>query len=113
MHSASNHDSEQLRLLLQKDGAIFLGIIDKYVKRIKKGGVIIDAGCGTGSYLSALNPYLLNSYHVIGVDNIAPSEETLDYLSSLLYVAITRTRHRLVIPYIKESGFIARMHSCL
>ena len=68
VHSASNHDSEQLRLLLQKDGAIFLGIIDKYVKRIKKGGVIIDAGCGTGSYLSALNPYLLNSYHVIGVD---------------------------------------------
>lgn len=68
VHGVSSHGSEQLRLLLHKDGDIFLGVIDEYVKRIEKGGVIIDAGCGTGTLLSALHPHVLNSNRVIGVD---------------------------------------------
>jgi hypothetical protein len=51
--------------------------------------------------------------YLIGADNIAPSEETRDYLSGLLYVALTRAKHRLVVPYVEESEFIARMRSCL
>jgi superfamily I DNA and RNA helicase len=51
--------------------------------------------------------------YLIGADHITPSEETRDYLSGLLYVAVTRAKHRLVIPYVQETEFIARMRACL
>jgi len=51
--------------------------------------------------------------YLIGADNIIPSEETRSYLSRLLYVALTRAKHRLVIPYVQETEFIVRMRSIL
>ncbi len=51
--------------------------------------------------------------YLVGADHLAPSEETRDYLSGLLYVALTRAKHRLMVPYIEETEFIARMRSCL
>ena len=51
--------------------------------------------------------------YLMGVDRIQPKDDTRDYLTHLLYVAITRAKHRLVIPYVEESEFIMRMKSCI
>lgn len=68
----SNHASV-LGLLLQKDGDLFVRKVKSYIKKVQKGGVIIDVGCGTGSLLDAINHYVPNSYHVIGIDISAES----------------------------------------
>jgi ATP-dependent exoDNAse (exonuclease V) beta subunit len=49
----------------------------------------------------------------MGVDRIIPTHETRDRLIRLLYVAITRAKYRLVIPYVEETEFIARFKNCL
>ncbi len=51
--------------------------------------------------------------YLMGVDRIQPQDDTRDHLIRLLYVAITRAKHRLVIPYVEESEFIVKMKSCL
>jgi SAM-dependent methyltransferase len=47
--------------------------VTSYIKKVRKAGVIIDVGCGTGSLLNGLNHHVLNSYHVIGIDISAES----------------------------------------
>jgi hypothetical protein len=51
--------------------------------------------------------------YLVGVDRIVPSPDTMDIGLRLLYVAITRAKDRLFIPYIRESGLINRMLGCL
>ena len=51
--------------------------------------------------------------YLIGVDRIQPTHLTRVYLTNLIYVAMTRAKYRLVIPYVKETEFIGRMKSCL
>jgi len=50
--------------------------------------------------------------YLINIDHIHPTEETMDSLISLVYVAMTRAKYRLVIPYIEETEFIVRMKNC-
>lgn len=68
----SNHTS-LLGVSLQKDGDLFVQKVKSYIKKIRKDGVIIDVGCGTGSLLDAINHHVPNSYHVIGIDISAES----------------------------------------
>jgi superfamily I DNA and RNA helicase len=51
--------------------------------------------------------------YLVGVDQIIPTDETRDRLIRLIYVAITRAKYRLVIPYVEETEFIKRMKDCL
>jgi len=51
--------------------------------------------------------------YLIGIDHIQPTENTKEALVSLVYVAMTRAKYRLVIPYVKETGLISRMKDCL
>jgi hypothetical protein len=51
--------------------------------------------------------------YLIGVDRIEPTELTRGYLRNLVYVAMTRAKYRLVIPYVRETEFIKRMKRCL
>jgi ATP-dependent exoDNAse (exonuclease V) beta subunit len=51
--------------------------------------------------------------YLTGVDRIQPTHLTRAYLANLLYVAMTRAKYRLVIPYVKETEFIRQMKSCL
>lgn len=51
--------------------------------------------------------------YLMGVDHIHPTDETRNNLASLVYVAMTRAKYRLVIPYVEESEFIERMKDCL
>jgi ATP-dependent exoDNAse (exonuclease V) beta subunit len=49
----------------------------------------------------------------VGADRIIPTDETRERLTRLLYVAITRAKYRLVIPYVEETEFISQMKFCL
>lgn len=51
--------------------------------------------------------------YLIGVDHIKPTNENRKSLISLLYVAMTRAKYRLVIPYVNETEFITHMKECL
>ena len=51
--------------------------------------------------------------YLVGIDHIRPTEKTRDSLISLLYVAMTRAKYRLVIPYLEETELIARMKASL
>ncbi|MBN1832226.1 MAG: NERD domain-containing protein [Deltaproteobacteria bacterium] len=51
--------------------------------------------------------------YLIGIDHIASTEETKEALNSLVYVAMTRAKYRLVIPYIEETELIKRMKDCI
>jgi superfamily I DNA/RNA helicase len=51
--------------------------------------------------------------YLIGVDRIRPTEAMKAYLIPLVYVAMTRAKYRLVIPYVDETELIRRMEGCL
>jgi hypothetical protein len=51
--------------------------------------------------------------YLVGADRINPTDETRDRLTRLIYVAITRGKYRLVIPYVEETDFISRFRDCL
>jgi hypothetical protein len=51
--------------------------------------------------------------YLMGADHIPPPEKTKKNLLSLIYVAMTRAKHRLIIPYVEETEIIRRMKKCL
>jgi hypothetical protein len=51
--------------------------------------------------------------YLVGLDHIHPTDETRQNLISLVYVAITRAKYRLVIPYIEETELIVKIRDCL
>ena len=51
--------------------------------------------------------------YLMGVDHIPSTEKTKKNLLPLIYVAMTRAKHRLIIPYVEETAFIRRMKECL
>jgi hypothetical protein len=50
--------------------------------------------------------------YLVGIDHIHPAEETRQNLVSLVYVAMTRAKYRLVVPYVEETDLISRIKSC-
>jgi ATP-dependent exoDNAse (exonuclease V) beta subunit len=50
--------------------------------------------------------------YLVGLDHIHPTEETRQTMVSLVYVAMTRAKYRLVIPYVQETELINRIKSC-
>jgi superfamily I DNA/RNA helicase len=51
--------------------------------------------------------------YLIGLDHIQPIADMQEALVSLVYVAMTRAKYRLVIPYVEETELIRRMKNCL
>ena len=51
--------------------------------------------------------------YLVGMDHIRSPGDTKDDLVSLGYVAMTRAKYRLVIPYVEETAFIKRIKDCL
>ncbi len=47
--------------------------------------------------------------YLVGIDHIRPTVATNETLVSLVYVAMTRAKYRLVIPYVEETELIKRM----
>jgi superfamily I DNA/RNA helicase len=50
--------------------------------------------------------------NLVGLDHIQASEETREAIMKLIYVAMTRAKYRLVIPYVEETEFVKRMKEC-
>jgi ATP-dependent exoDNAse (exonuclease V) beta subunit len=51
--------------------------------------------------------------YLVGLDHIQATDETRSNLVSLVYVAMTRAKYRLVIPYVEETELIKRIKGCL
>jgi len=51
--------------------------------------------------------------YLIGMDRIHTADKIRQNMTSLIYVAMTRAKYRLVIPYVEETGVITRMKACL
>jgi hypothetical protein len=51
--------------------------------------------------------------YLVGIDRIRPTENTKEAVISLVYVAMTRAKYRLVVPYEKETEIIKKMKECL
>jgi superfamily I DNA/RNA helicase len=51
--------------------------------------------------------------YLVGIDRIRATENTEAALNSLIYVAMTRAKYRLVIPYVEETEFIKKMRDCV
>jgi len=49
----------------------------------------------------------------VGLDHIHARETSKQNLVSLVYVAMTRAKHRLVIPYVEETDLIKGIKGCL
>jgi SAM-dependent methyltransferase len=64
----SNNESDLLGSLLRKDGQLVVCKLRSYVRRVKKGGVIVDAGCGTGTFMHEITDGLTDDCLVVGVD---------------------------------------------
>ncbi len=47
--------------------------------------------------------------YLVGMDRIHPVAKNRKRLISLIYVAMTRAKYRLVIPYVEETGIIEKM----
>jgi hypothetical protein len=51
--------------------------------------------------------------YLVGLDHIHGTDELKQNLIPLVYVAMTRAKYRLVIPYVEETDLIRRIKSCL
>lgn len=51
--------------------------------------------------------------YLVGIDHIRTTGDTKDDLISLVYVAMTRAKYRLVIPYVEETEIIRHIKDCL
>jgi superfamily I DNA/RNA helicase len=51
--------------------------------------------------------------YLIGIDHIRPTDAYKETAISIVYVAMTRAKYRLVIPYVEETEIVARMKGCL
>ena len=51
--------------------------------------------------------------YLVGIDHIRAMKDTKKSLISLVYVAMTRAKYRLVIPYVEETELIKRIKECL
>ncbi|MCF8063041.1 MAG: AAA family ATPase [Deltaproteobacteria bacterium] len=51
--------------------------------------------------------------YLVGVDRIVPPEAATKKVQATLYVALTRARYALVVPYVEETPFIHRMRVVL
>jgi superfamily I DNA and RNA helicase len=50
---------------------------------------------------------------LLGLDFLEPKSWSEQQIEKLIYVAITRARYQLFIPYIVENNFISKLKSCL
>jgi superfamily I DNA/RNA helicase len=50
---------------------------------------------------------------LVGLDQVEPGIWSEDQIGRLVYVAITRARHRLFIPYVEETSLIKELLDCL
>jgi hypothetical protein len=108
------YDTRELpqRLLGKMEAA---GIPTKWVSRDVRAKEDFDITTDRVSLVSVHSAKGLDFdlVYLLGADHLTPTVETRDQLTRTLYVAMTRAKHRLVIPYVEETEFISQMKGCL
>ena len=108
------YDNRHLPLRLQRslDSA---GIPTKWVSEDLRAKEMFDVTTDRVSLISIHSAKGLDFdlVYLVGADRIQPTDDTRARLTRLLYLAMTRAKHRLVIPYVEESEFIQLMRHCL
>jgi ubiquinone/menaquinone biosynthesis C-methylase UbiE len=66
--NTSINESDQTDLLLNRDGQLLTQKAKNYARSIRRAGVIIDAGCGTGTFMKEAISSANSSHNVIGLD---------------------------------------------
>jgi superfamily I DNA/RNA helicase len=50
---------------------------------------------------------------LLGLDYLEPQNWSIEQIERLIYVAITRARYQLFIPYVVENQFVSKLMECL
>lgn len=68
-HFACSSESHSTQLFPQEDAKKFIRKVLTYIRKIQKGGVVIDVGCGTGTLFYDINCWSEQSaYYFVGID---------------------------------------------
>jgi hypothetical protein len=91
------------------------GIPSKWVSRDVRSKELFDITTDRVSVVSVHSAKGIDydMVYLLGLDALSPTEVTRDQLIRLAYVAMTRAKYRLVIPYVRENDLIGRMKECL
>ena len=65
------------------------------------------------STIHSVKGFDYSNVFLLGMDLIKPGRWTENQINKLAYVAITRARHQLFVPYITETTLIKRLKECL
>ena len=101
-----------MRVLMKLEGA---GISTTWVSQDVRSKLIYDVTTERVSLISIHSSKGLDFglVYLLGVDRFRPTDATRAKLTNLIYVAMTRAKYRLVIPYMEETEFIKRMRDSL
>jgi len=100
-----------MRLLRNLEGA---GIPSTWVSQDVRSKEMYDVTTDRVSLISIHSSKGLDFdlVYLVGLDHIHGTEEAGQNLISLVYVAMTRAKYRLVIPYVEETELLNRIKSC-
>jgi len=100
-----------MRLFRRLEGA---GIPSTWVSQDVRSKEMYDVTTDRVSLISIHSSKCLDFelVYLVGLDHIRGTEETRQNLMSLVYVAMTRAKYRLVIPYVEETELISRIKGC-
>ncbi len=101
-----------MRVLMKLEGA---GISTTWVSQDVKSKQMYDVTTERVSLISIHSSKGLDFdlVYLLGVDRFRPTDATRGKLTNLIYVAMTRAKYRLVIPYLEETEFITRIRDSL
>jgi superfamily I DNA/RNA helicase len=97
-----------MRVLMKLEGA---GISTTWVSQDVRSKQMYDVTTERVSLISIHSSKGLDFglAYLLGVDRFRPADATRAKLTKLIYVAMTRAKYRLVIPYMEETEFVKRM----
>ena len=101
-----------MRVLMKLEGA---GISTTWVSQDVRSKQMYDVTTERVSLISIHSSKGLDFglVYLLGVDRFHPTDATRAKLTNLIYVAMTRAKYRLVIPYVEETEFIKKMVASL
>jgi hypothetical protein len=101
-----------MRVLMELEGA---GIPTTWISQDVRSKQMYDVTTERVSLISIHSSKGLDFelVYLLGVDRFRPTDATRGKLKNLIYVAMTRAKYRLVIPYVEETEFIKRMRESL